>query len=300
MNNHIKKYFFLCITLWNLSCAGFSATYFYQLYLHNEYYAEPPGFPSKFILSPIISSFSGQADQWHEERFAAGLIETVRLAYNHTWIEFITAFGKEHIQLNQQGIITKKSRFGMDDFLIDIGHNFLDESGKKQLLLHWLTGIPLTKKVSLADVNQPLWGTRTYATGPVIEVVYEFVRNKAEDIFIGVITRFLHGFRTRYTPILPLDAFFNPGNSLDILALFHYRYYDQNIEAGYVFTKFSNSSYEFSDHIEHLPSQRYNSFYLDYFYFYKPRSMGFEINITKTIGTPYNGITVYGLITWYF
>lgn len=300
MNNRAQNYICLFILLWNASCAGFSATYFYELYLHNEYYAQPPGFPSKLVISPIVASFSGNGDQWHENRFSAGLIEALRLTHNHSWIEFIAAFGKERVHLDQQGTIINESRFGMDDFLIDIGHNFLDATGKKQLLVHWLTGIPLTKKVSLAEVNQPLWGTRTYATGPVIEGVYEFVRSEADDIFIGLIARFLHRFERRYTPILPANAFLHPGNTLDILALFHYRHYTQNIEAGYVFSRYSKISYEFPDHIQRFSTERYDSFYLDYFYYYAPRSMGFEINITKTIGAPYNGITLYGLIAWYF
>ena len=299
MKNRTKKYIYLCI-LWTTSCAGFSATYFYELYLHNEYYAEPPGFPSKIVASPIIASFSGSGEQWKENRFSAGLVEAVRLTHNHSWIEFIAAFGKEHVSYNHQGIRGKKSRFGWDDFLIDIGHNFLDETGKKQLLVHWLTGIPTTKKISSAEVEGPLWGTRSFATGPVVEVVYEFIRSNAEDLFIGLVTRFLHRFKHSYEPILPPNAFLNPGNALDVLTLFHYRYYGQNFEMGYVHTLYNNISYKFPDHTEHLPSERYNSIYLDYFYFYEKLSLGFECNISKTFGKPYDGFTIYGLIAWYF
>lgn len=285
---------------WHLPAAGFTASYFYQLYLHNEYYAEPPGFPSKFLTEPIISSFSGCGPDWKEKRLAAGVVTALRLVKDHTWVEFITAFGKERVHLKQDSQIIKKSRSGADDFLIDFGHNFLDKTGKKQLLLHWLIGIPLTKKISLSEINQPLWGTRTYATGPTIEFCYDFVRNEAHDIFIGLITRLLHFFGRHYEPILPANALLHPGNSLDILALFHYRYYGQNFECGYVYTHFNKASYQFIDHTQKLPSQNYNSFYVDYFYYHQKLSMGFECNITKNFGKPYDGVTVYGLVAWYF
>jgi hypothetical protein len=280
---NFKQYLFWIMIFSPLSCLALSAAYYYELYIHNEYKAEPPGLPKKFILSPIIGSFSGgRRGQWHEHRFAAGLIEALRLTYGHTWIEFITAIGKERVRLNQQGIISKKSRFGMDDFLIDIGHNILDETGKKQLLLHWLTGIPLAKKVTLAEVNQPLWGTRTYATGPVIEGVYEFIRSEEYDIFVGLIARFLHRFKRHYIPILPADAFFRPGNTLDILALFHYRYNEQNIEFGYIFSRYNHAAYQFPDQTQPLLSEQY------------------KINISKTWGKPYHGVTVFGTLSIYF
>ena len=297
---NFTKHFICTIILWHVTCIGFSATYFYELYLHNEYYSEPPGFPSKFVLSPIIASFSGEGDQWHENRFSAGLIEALRLTHNHSWIEFIAAFGKEQVRFNHEGQMGKKSRLGWDDFLIDIGHNFLDETGKKQLLVHWLIGIPVARKVSLAEIEEPLWGTRTFATGPVIELVYGFIRNEAEDFFIGAIGRFLHRFKRSYEPILPENAFLYPGRQIDILTLLHYRYYGQNIEVGYVYSLYNHIHYQFSNQIQRLPAAHYNSFYADYFYFHEKLSMGFELNITKTFGNPYEGITVYGLIAWYF
>lgn len=286
--------------IWHTSSTAFSAAYYYELYIHNEYFAEPPGFPSKFVLAPFFSSFSINNKVIKEDRFSAGLIAALRLTHHHTWIELITAFGKEHVRIKELETFNKKSRSGLDDFLIDIGHNFLDATGKKQLLVHWLTGIPLTKKVSLIEINQPLWGTRMYATGPVVEAIYDFVRNEEYDIFIGLIARFLHRFKRHYTPILPPDALLNPGNSLDVLALVHYRHYDQNIEVGYVYSKFDHASYRFIDHIQHLPTERYYSLYADYFYYYEPQSMGFEINMAKTFGKPYEGYTIFGSITWYF
>ncbi len=302
MKIFIKNCCFIII-LWTASCAGFSATYYYQLYLHNEYYAEPPGFPSKIVIAPIVASFSGNgtpSDQWKETRFLGGIIEALRLVHNHTWIEFIAAFGKENVRFSHKGVFGRESRAGWDDFLIDVGHNFLDASGKKQLLVHWLTGVPLTRKVTLAEVESPLWGIRTIATGPVIEFAYDFIRNPAQDLFLGIIARFLHLFKRTYEPILPSDAFFHPGNALDILALFHYRYEAQNIEIGYIYTRYNNISYQFHDHTQHLPSERYNSFYGDYFYFSEEKSMSFEINIAKTFGDPFSGITIYGSVAYYF
>lgn len=295
-----KNIFYLAILIWHTSSIAFSAAYYYELYIHNEYFAEPPGFPSKFILSPIFSSFSIYNNAIQEDRLAGGLIAALRLTHNHTWIELITAIGKERVRLHELETISKKSRSGMDDFLIDIGHNFLDATGKKQLLVHWLTGIPLTKKVSLIEINQPLWGTRTYATGPVIEAIYDFVRNQEYDIFIGLITRFLHRFKRHYTPILPPDALLNPGNSLDVLALLHYRHYGQNIEVGYIYSTVDNVSYRFIDHTQRFPSERYHSLYADYFYYSEQKEMGFEINLAKTFGKTYEGYTIFGAITWYF
>jgi len=298
--NRLKNHLILIIVFWNMWCVGFSATYFYQLYLHNEYYAEPPGFPNKLSAAPIVSSFDGHGDTWKEKRLSVGLIEALRLCYDHTWVEFIAAFGKERVRYNRAGVIGTASRFGGDDFLIDVGHNFLDETGKKQLLLHWLTGIPLTDRVTLADVESPLWGTRTFATGPVIEIAYDFVRNEERDIFLGFIGRFLHRFRRNYVPILPPDAYFNPGNQMDLLALFHYRRWQHNIEIGYVYSLYNKISYQFPTYTEPIPSNRYNTFYVDYFYFNNELSLSFEINISKTFGTPYEGATAFGIIAWYF
>jgi hypothetical protein len=269
--------------------------------MHNEYFSEPPGFPSKFVLAPLIASFNGHGDDWHEKRFSVALVASLRLAYNHNWIDLIAAFGREHVRFDDAGVRGRQSRLGWDDFLIDIGHNFLlDEEGKMQVLLHWLTGIPLKRKVTLAQQNDPLVGTRTLATGPVIEFCYDFIRNTPTDFFIGFIGRFIHRFKRHYEPILPPNAFFHPGNMIDLLSLIHYRYYGHNIEAGYVATFFINQSYQFPDHTEYLPSGRYNSFYLDYSYYHEELSMGFEFNITKIIGKPYEGIAMYALVAWYF
>lgn len=299
--SNLKQYLFWIMIINPLSSVALSASYFYELYIHNEYKAEPPGLPSKFVLSPIISTSKGsRRGLWHEDRLATGVIGAVRLTRGHSWIEFITALGKERVKLNQQGIISKGSRFGMDDFLIDIGHNFLDESGHKQLLVHWLTGIPLTKTITPIQVNQPLWGTRVYATGPVVEGIYEFVRNEEYDIFLGLIGRYLHRFKRRYEPILPANAFFKPGNQLDILALFHYRHGEHNIECGYIFTRYYDGSYQFIDSVQRLPNEKYNSIYGDYFYFDEAHNRGYELNITKTFGKPYRGVTIFGAVHWYF
>lgn len=296
-----KQYLLWMIIISPLSSVAFSASYFYELYIHNEYYAEPPGFPSKFVLSPIISTFHGsRPGLWHEDRLATGVVGAVRLTRGHSWIEFITAMGKERVKLDQQGVISKGSRFGMDDFLIDIGHNFLDKSGKKQVLIHWLTGIPINGNITAIQVNQPLWGTRTYATGPVIEGIFEFMRNDEYDIFLGLISRYLRRFKRRYEPILPANAFFKPGTQLDILALFHYRRYEHNVEFGYVFTRFYNSSYRFADSVQRLSNEKYNSIYGDYFYYDEKHNRGYELNITKTFGKPYHGITIFGAAHWYF
>ena len=194
----------------------------------------------------------------------------------------------------------KQSHFGSDDFLIDIGHNFLDESGKKQLLLHWLTGIPLYKKVTLAEIEEPLFGTRTYATGPVLEFAYDFIRNTAQDFFIGFIGRFLHRFKRSYEPILPPGTFLNPGDAIDLLAMVHYRYYGHNIEFGYVPTFYFDIAYQFPTYIQRLPSEQYHTIYGEYYYFWEQQSMGFEIALAKTFGKPYEGTTLFGLIEWYF
>lgn len=295
----LSKYLFMVI-FWHISLYAFSATYLYELYLHNEYYSEPPGFPNKIVVAPIISLFSGNGDQWDENRISGGLVETVRFVHDHTWIELIAAFGEERVTYNHEGKEGKQSRFGWDDFLIDIGHNFIDKSGKKQLLIHWLIGIPLKKGITLAELEQPLWGTRTYATGPVIDIAYDFIRNNAEDLFVGLIGRFLHRFKRTYEPILPANAFLNPGNLMNLLALIHYRYYSHNIEAGYVYTLYNRISYQFVDHKEFFPSEKYNNFYIDYFYFYEKLSLGFEIGVVKTFGKPYNGTSIFGLVAWYF
>jgi hypothetical protein len=294
------KFFFLIILFWNAFCPGFSATYFYQLYLHNEYYAQPPGFPSKVLVAPIVASFSGHRDNWKEDRFSGGIIEAVRFAHNHTWIEFLAAFGKEHVRFTHQGVFGRKSHFGGDDFLIDFGHNFLDETGKKQLLLHWLTGFPLTRRVTVDEVEQPLWGTRTFATGPVIEFVYGFIRSKEQDLFVGIIGRFLHRFKRHYEPILPSNALYHPGNTTDILVLIHNRCYGHNIEFGYVYALLNHTSYQFVDHTQPLPSDHTNAVYIDYSYYSEETSMGFEFNLTKTFGKPFKGIVFYGLVAWYF
>lgn len=294
-----KKSLYLML-IWSFSCAGFSSTYFYQLYLHSEYYAEPPGFPRRIIGVPMFSFFKGKGNDWHENRFSATMVEALRLSHNHTWIELIAGFGKESVKYNHEGKVGKQSRFGGDDFLIDIGHNFIDASGKKQILVHWLTGIPLHRKVTLADVEQPLLGNRTMATGPVIEFAYDFMRTVKNDLFIGLINRFLHWFKRPYEPILPPGAFYKPGNSLDVFFLIHYRYYGHNFEVGYIPTFYFDSSYQFPNQSEQLPSQIYNSVYVDYFYFVQSLSMGLELNVTETFGKPYEGTIIFGSVSWYF
>lgn len=301
MNNFIKKCICICI-LGPTPAYGFSATYFYQLYLHNEYYSEPPGFPNRISVAPIITSLQGAGDNWKEKRFSAGLVESVRLVHDQNWIELIFGFGKENVRFSQLDSNEKEhaSRAGLDDFLIDIGHNFLDESGKKQLLIHLLAGIPLHWNITEHDIHQPLWGTRTYAIGPVIELAYDFRRSEAEDLFVGAICRFLHRFPRAYDPILPPDAEYHPGNLLNLLGLIHYRYYSHNFEGGYVYTQYSSMANKYGFQIERLPSNRYHNLFIDYFYFYEPRSLGFEIGIVKTWGTPYHGVSVFGLAAWYF
>lgn len=300
----MKIKIYLLSLLWCISCAGFSSTYFYELYLHNEYFAEPPGFPSKFILSPLLASFTGHGnhtDLWHEKRFSAALVAALRLTHNHTWIELIGAFGKERVRFNHEGVRGRQSHFGLDDFLIDIGHNFLvDEKGKFQILVHWLTGIPLKWKVTLAQQNDTLVGTRTFATGPVIEWAYDFIRTVEYDVFVGFIGRFMHRFKRSYQPILPPGAIFNPGNQIDLLMLGHYRHYGHNLEIGYVASLYIHQSYQLPDSIERLPSGRYNSIYFDYSYYHDKLAMSFEFNITKIFGRPYEGIAAYFLIGWYF
>ena len=210
MKTIIQNKALLILVLWSSCSIGFSATYFYELYLHNEYYAEPPGFPSKIALSPIIASFSASsADQWHENRFAVGLDRIITISAKiHSWIEFIAAYGKEHTHLQYEQTEYKENHRGWDDFLIDIGHNFLDKTGKKQFMFHWVVGIPITWSVTPAQIEQPLWGSRTYSTGPVVEVAYDFIRNAAEDLFIGALARFLHFFKRHYEPLLPPERLF--------------------------------------------------------------------------------------------
>ena len=280
---------------------GFSITYFYELYLHNEYYNEPPGFPARFEIMPLIASFKDHGNQWWEKRFTGGVAGALRLTHHHAWIELIAAIGQEKVRFNHQGSRGEQSRCGGDDFLIDIGYNFLiDKKGKAQLLLHWLTGIPTRWKVSLAEVEEPLIGTRTFATGPVIEFSYDFIRNPATDFFIGIIGRFLHRFKRSYQPILPLHALFHPGNTLDVLALIHYRHYGHNIEFGYVDTLFIDSSYQFPHYREPLPAEQFNSVYIDYSYYDTPLAMGFEAGIVATFGKTSTGTSLYGSIAWYF
>ncbi len=293
----------ICIIslLWSLSGFGFSDTYFYELYLHNEYYSEPPGFPNRFGVMPLISSFTNKGHDWWEKRFSIGTVESLRLTYNHAWIEFIGAIGQEHVRFNHQGHRGEKKRFGCDDFLIDVGYNFLlDRKGKMQIILHWLTGIPLHWKVSLAEQEEPLFGTRTFAMGPVIECAYDFIRNQERDLFIGFLGRFLHRFKRTYEPILPSNAVYNPGNVIDLMTLIHYRYYGHNFECGYVPTFLINSSYELPKGIQNLSSQQLNSVYFDYFYYHDQLSMGFETNLVKTFGKNSQGISWYGAISWYF
>jgi hypothetical protein len=292
---------FIPLLVCAIPCSGFSDTYFYELYLHNEYYSEPPGFPSKFVISPIISSFINKGYQSWEKRFSFGVVGSLRLTHDHAWIEFIAALGQEHVRFNHQGKIGKKSRFGGDDFLIDIGYNFLlDEKGKLQLLLHWLTGIPTKWQVTLAEIEEPLFGTRTFATGPVIEFAYDFIRTIERDVFIGFIGRILHRFKRTYQPIIPPNASFNPGNAIDIVSLFHYRYYGHNVEFGYVYTADTDLSYRFPNHLERLPSDKFNSIYFEYFYYHNRLAMLFEIGMVKTFGKTTEGIAFWGLIEWYF
>lgn len=303
MSHHSTLLRLICILsiIPTIPCMGFSNTYFYELYLHTEYYNEPPGFPSKFALTPLISSFANKNCRSLEKRFSAGVIGSLRLAHHHAWIEFIAALGEERIRFNHQGRLGKLSRFGGDDFLIDIGYNFLlDKKGKIQLLLHWLTGIPTQWKVTLAEIEEPLFGTRTLATGPVIEFAYDFVRNEEQDFFIGVICRFLHQFKRSYQPILPPNVLFNPGNSLNVLSSLHYRYYGHHIEFGYVYILLSNPSYLFPRRIEQFPSEKSNLIYFNYAYYHDQLSMSFEAGIANVWGKTSDGIVAWGTLAWYF
>ncbi len=106
----------------------------------------------------------------------------------------------------------KKSRVGFDDFLIDMGYNFLfDDNAKVQCMPHIIAGIPTYWKITLAEQEDPLMGTRTYALGGSVEVVYDFERSIKNDIFFGLIFRFIHRFDRNYFPVLPENSFFFTG-----------------------------------------------------------------------------------------
>ncbi|MGP8186605.1 MAG: hypothetical protein ACLQKY_11090 [Terracidiphilus sp.] len=65
-------------------------------------------------------------------------------------------------------------------------------------------------------------------------------------------------------------------------------------------TFYFDASYQFPDHTEYLPSEQYHTIYGEYYYFWQEKSMGFEIMLAKTFGNPYEGITLFGLVEWYF
>lgn len=167
-----------------------SGVYLFELYLHNEYYAQPPGFPSKFSLVPTVASIHRTNANANEHRIFASVLETVRLTYKQLWIEFFTNIGKEQLTVNCGDNCYKKSRAGFDDFLIDLGYNFLlDQKGKVQLLPHFIIGIPTFWKVTPLEVEDPLLGSRAITIGPAIECAYDFIRTKEQDIFFGSIFR---------------------------------------------------------------------------------------------------------------
>ncbi len=286
----------LLILGFNLACQAISDTYLYELYLHNEYYAEPPGFPDKVSISPIITTFNKRLPGGFENRFFAGSIGSLRLTHKHLWVEFIAGAGKESLHLKQGKQHVKKSRSGFDDFLIDGGYNFLlDKKGKAQLLIHGLIGIPTF--LELAHDEQILLGTRTLHAGPVIEFAYDFIRSKEADFFCGFITRWLHGFARKDKTT---QVFYDPGNVLDVLLLLHYRSYGHHFECGYNPTFITRQLFKSLDQRTKIPAENYTSLYATYSYYNAQRALSLETGFIGSFNSVAQEFTWFGLLGWYF
>ncbi len=296
------RYVFLILTIiFHSSCQATTEVYDYELYPHTVYVADPTGFPNEFVLAPTVSQFCQQSDTRFEERLWGGVIGTLRLVREPWWIECITAYATERLRFKDTGIHGKLSRTGFDDFLIDCGGNFfLDEEGKVQLSLHFLTGIPLFKRVIREEVEQPLVGTRTFNIGPAVDFTYEFIRSEKVELFAAVIARVLHRFSRKYTPIFPPEARFSPGNVTDLVFLMHYRNGSHNVEAGYNPTFITNQSLDFPLFKQKIPSVNLSSFYALYTYYIQNPAMSVQAGFNYTFNRAIKQPTWFFLITWYF
>lgn len=290
----------LCALFFSLSHAT-SSVYSFELYLHNEYFSQPPGFPSKISVVPNITLIEHKTTVGKEHRLFTNLLEAVRLTYKHWWIELFTSIGKEYLTLTCEHGCYKKSRTGFDDFLVDAGYNFLlDKKGKVQLLPHVLVGIPTFWKITQLEQDDPLLGTRTFALGGSLEAVYDFKRSIKHDIFFGFIFRFIHRFDRKYNPVLPPDNIFVPGNITDYLLLFHYRVFQHNIEFGYNITYLSDRAIKSPRATLYQPSTILHTVYGYYALYLERLSSLLEIGLIGTISKKTKAVTPYMLFGWYF
>lgn len=282
-------------------CNATSSVYSFELYLHNEYYSQPPGFPNKITIVPNISVINRTTRNGKEHRLFTNILEAIRLTYKHLWIELFTSIGTEQLTFTSKDISYKKSRTGFDDFLIDMGYNFLfDDDGKVQFMPHIIVGIPTFWNITLAEQEDPLMGTRTYALGGSLEVVYDFERSVKYDIFFGLIFRCIHRFDRKYFPVLPENSFFSPGNFIDSLVLFHYRWFQHNIECGYNTTYLSDRAIKYPLSTCYQPSEILHTLYGYYAIFIEELSMLFEFGLIATANTNIKAITPYAVCGFYF
>ncbi len=277
-----------------------SPVYLYELYLHNEFYAEPAGLPNKVNFAPMVSSINELYPRGFGKRFFSGAVASLRLTHNSMWIELFAAAGKEQLHSRHNQVHGQRSRTGFDDFLIDCGYNTaFDQENKAQLIIHTLVGIPTFKYIALGEIEQPLLGTRSFRVGGSLEFAYHFVRTKEQEAVFGFIARVLHQFPRKYS-LVPSKGRYCDGNTTDLLGLVQYRYFGHHVEAGYDATIITNRAYRFPSYTKRIPSVFLPSVYGLYSYYAEQLSIGFETVLIWGFSSKIKEITWFGVVSYYF
>lgn len=195
-----------------------------------------------------------------DKSLIAGLLFNVRYTRSKTWwIEASTGYEKERVEVCGTDNFTNSER-GFDDLVFAYGRNFFP-SENSQFTVYAINGIPTTKIVNAKEKFDTLVGTRFYSIGAGYELSYAFVNNK-KNSFVGIFqNRLVHFFQRKFYPVLPCNAFLEPGNVTDMLFTLQYRLKRNILEVGYNKTFFTN--YGVNRHLTRIsgPTFSRNSFY---------------------------------------
>lgn len=176
-----------------------------------------------------------------EKSISGGALLNVRyLPSKFWWLEGTTGIESEHTKAH--GTFTSDaSRFGFDDIVFSAGHNSF--IGKKaQFVVYGLASFPTRWKVCADEVFNTLVGTRFFSAGLGLEFSYRFLKTCNASWVAIVQGRFDHFFKRHWSPILPPDAYIQPGNMSDLLFAIQYLRKRTVFELGYNSTWFTNQA----------------------------------------------------------
>lgn len=230
---------------------SYPVTLVYNLRVRRIFNIEPvlARLKSRWVFSAVPIFFARSRDvisittdlESEEKRRAGGSIFNLRYIHSkHWWAEVTTGIETDH------GTFTgadpfKASRTGFDDIVLSSGYRHF--WGKKgQVVGYWLVGLPTRRKVTLADRNGPLVGTRFYNIGIGLEGSYSIISELKRSCALIAQGRFIHGFNRSWFPILPKNAEIQPGNGTDLLITVQYRKKRTIFEGGYDVTLFTNQA----------------------------------------------------------